>query len=172
LDLTRQDLVDILRIVEQTDVEYLEIEAGANRLTVSKTGAFLGSTPAGAAASNGQPAPSPQPAPVAATEPVAHAPAAAPAPVSAPATAGVPEGCVAISAPSVGVFYPRPEPGAPPFVEVGSRVEAGATVGLIEVMKVFNAVVCPVDGVIEAVLVGEQELVEYGQDLFAVRADA
>jgi acetyl-CoA carboxylase biotin carboxyl carrier protein len=70
------------------------------------------------------------------------------------------------------VFYPRPEPGAPPFVEAGSRVEAGATVGLIEVMKVFNAVVSPVDGVIEAVLVGEQELVEYGQDLFAVRADA
>lgn len=76
-----------------------------------------------------------------------------------------------VSAPVVGVFYAAPEPGAPPFVEVGSRVEAGATMGLVEVMKMFNSVTADVAGEVVEVLVGNDEFVEFGQPLFLVRAE-
>ena len=55
--------------------------------------------------------------------------------------ADVPEGAAAVCAPTDGVFYRRPAPDAPPFVEVGSRVQAGQSIGLVEVMKTFNQIV-------------------------------
>ncbi len=55
--------------------------------------------------------------------------------------AGLPEGCHAVTCPIDGVFYRRSSPSSAPFVEVGARVEAGRTLGLIEAMKSFNAVV-------------------------------
>ncbi len=69
----------------------------------------------------------------------------------------------------VGVFYRSPEPGAPPFVEVGAQVEAGATMGLVEVMKMFNGVTAPVTGEVVEVLAGNDEFVEFGQPLFRLR---
>ena len=69
----------------------------------------------------------------------------------------------------VGIFYRAPEPGAPPFVEAGSRVEEGATIGLVEVMKMFNSVTAPADGEVVEVLVGNNEFVEFGQPLFRLR---
>jgi biotin carboxyl carrier protein len=69
----------------------------------------------------------------------------------------------------VGVFYRSPEPGAPPFVEVGARVEEGATLGLVEVMKMFNGVTAPVSGEVVEVLAGNDEFVEFGQPLFRLR---
>ncbi|HKY33599.1 MAG TPA: hypothetical protein VJV23_13800 [Candidatus Polarisedimenticolia bacterium] len=55
--------------------------------------------------------------------------------------AGLPEGCFAATSPIDGVFYARPSPGAPPFVLPGAAVETGRTLGLVEAMKSFNAVV-------------------------------
>jgi biotin carboxyl carrier protein len=69
----------------------------------------------------------------------------------------------------VGVFYRAPEPGAAPFVEVGSVVAEGATLGLVEVMKMFNGVTSPVAGEVVEVLVGNDEFVEFGQPLFRLR---
>ena len=69
----------------------------------------------------------------------------------------------------VGVFYRSPEPGAPPFVEVGARVEEGATMGLVEVMKMFNGVTAPVGGEVVEVLAANDEFVEFGQPLFRLR---
>ena len=88
-----------------------------------------------------------------------------------PAAAVIPEpdeGLVAVHAPVIGTFYAAPEPGAEPFVVIGSMVEADTTVGLVEVMKVFNAVSAGVRGKIERVSVRNEQFVEFGQTLFLV----
>jgi acetyl-CoA carboxylase biotin carboxyl carrier protein len=68
----------------------------------------------------------------------------------------------------MGMFYAQPEPGAPPFVTVGSNVREDTTVALVEVMKTFNAVTAGVRGRIVDVCVQNAELVEFGQALFRV----
>jgi acetyl-CoA carboxylase biotin carboxyl carrier protein len=77
-----------------------------------------------------------------------------------------------IRSPMVGTFYRAPEPGAPPFVEPGSRVEPSTIVCIIEVMKLMNSVVAGVSGVVTHVFVENAQLVEHGQPLIAIRADA
>jgi acetyl-CoA carboxylase biotin carboxyl carrier protein len=69
----------------------------------------------------------------------------------------------------VGKFYSAAAPSDPPYVEVGSKVVAGATVGLIEVMKVFASIKTETAGVIERILVSSGEFVEFGQPLFLLR---
>jgi len=54
--------------------------------------------------------------------------------------AEVPEGCFPVLSPIDGIFYTRPSPGAPPFVETGAVIETGRTIGLVEAMKSFNAI--------------------------------
>jgi acetyl-CoA carboxylase biotin carboxyl carrier protein len=71
----------------------------------------------------------------------------------------------------VGKFYAAPSPSDPPYVQEGARVEAGATVGLIEVMKVFTSIKTETAGVVERILVGNGEFVEYGQALLLIRSD-
>lgn len=78
------------------------------------------------------------------------------------------ESLSAIQSPMLGTFYRCPAPGAPPYVEVGSFVEEGDTVCLIEVMKVFNAVKTGVRGYIAKIFPETGQLVEYGQTLFFV----
>ncbi len=68
----------------------------------------------------------------------------------------------------LGVFYRAPSPGAPPFVDVGTRVEADTIVCLIEVMKMMNSVPAGVAGTIAEIHVENAEPVEYGQPLFRV----
>ena len=79
------------------------------------------------------------------------------------------EDIVSVAAPSAGVFYRRPEPGAPPYVEVGSIVEPGDTLALIEVMKSFGPVVSQVKGEIIEILAEDSKTVEYGQILFLIK---
>jgi acetyl-CoA carboxylase biotin carboxyl carrier protein len=74
----------------------------------------------------------------------------------------------AVRAPMVGTFYRAPAPGAPPFVEVGSKVEAGTVVGIIEVMKLMNQIEAGVSGVVKEVLVGNAQAVEHGQPLMLI----
>jgi len=78
-------------------------------------------------------------------------------------------GLVAVTAPMVGKFYSAAAPSDPPYVEVGSKVAVGATVGLIEVMKVFASIKTETAGVIERILVSSGEFVEFGQPLFLLR---
>lgn len=75
---------------------------------------------------------------------------------------------VLIRSPMVGTFYRSPLPGAPPFVEVGQAVEAGTTVCIIEVMKLMNSIAAGARGVVTQILVGDAELVEYGQVLVVI----
>jgi acetyl-CoA carboxylase biotin carboxyl carrier protein len=73
-----------------------------------------------------------------------------------------------IESPSVGLFWRSPAPGAPPFVEVGTRVAAEDTLAIVEVMKLMNHIVAPSAGTVRAILAGNGDRVEYGQPLFAI----
>ena len=83
----------------------------------------------------------------------------------------VPHGLVAIAAPMVGTFYRCSEPGADPFVEVGARVEADTTVGLVEVMKVFTSVPAGTKGIIAEIKVANAQFVEKGAARFYLTPD-
>ena len=98
------------------------------------------------------PAPVNQPQP----QPVAVAPSVAPATGKE------------IKSPMVGTFYTSPEPGAPPFVDVGQRVRKGQTVCIIEAMKLMNEIEAEFDGVLAQRLVENAQPVEFGQTLFVV----
>jgi acetyl-CoA carboxylase biotin carboxyl carrier protein len=78
------------------------------------------------------------------------------------------EGLVAIKAPMLGTFYRTPKPGAPPFVEVGAMVGKDDPVGIIEVMKLFNTVKAGVQGRVAQICAEQGQLVEYQQILFLV----
>ena len=71
-----------------------------------------------------------------------------------------------VTAPVVGVFYRAAAPGADPFVEVGSRVQAGDTLCILEAMKLMNEINSEYAGVVSNVLVENGELVSLGQELF------
>ncbi len=96
---------------------------------------------------------------------VAAAPAAA-----APASPAEEKGEF-IDSPMVGVVYLSPEPGKPPFVQVGSKVVAGQTVCLIEAMKTYNPIKSPLNGTIVKILVENSAPVEFGEHLMLVAAD-
>ncbi len=82
--------------------------------------------------------------------------------------ANLPPGLALVRAPMVGTFYRAPEPGAPPFVEPGTRVGPDTIVGVIEVMKLMNSIPAGCAGVVTNVLVGNAEPVEYAQPLLAI----
>lgn len=74
-----------------------------------------------------------------------------------------------VLSPMVGVFYSKPSPESEPFVKPGDRVTAGQTVCIVEAMKLMNEITAEKDGIIEAVLVSDEELVEFGQELFYIK---
>lgn len=170
MDLTHDDVEDILRLVEASSIEYLEIEVEGMRLVTSRSGI----TPAPAATEPGPSLPTPETSPTApahadpvvdssrerGTDPGAHLSGVA-----------AEEGLITITAPIVGIFYASPEPGSDPFVGPGDRISAGATIALIEVMKIFNSVTAEVAGEVAEILVDNEDFVEFGQPLFRIRPD-
>ncbi|MCD8084416.1 MAG: acetyl-CoA carboxylase biotin carboxyl carrier protein [Clostridiales bacterium] len=74
-----------------------------------------------------------------------------------------------ITSPIVGTFYSASAPDVPAYVRVGDRVKAGQTVCILEAMKLMNEIECEFDCEIEAVLVSNEQKVEYGQPLFRVK---
>lgn len=152
----------IIETLEKSAFDYLQIEVGELKVTVGKGNVTM-------------PQASPQPAPSSA-QPVATAAPPAPQagipavrPASAPPTpASGQAGTIEITTAIMGMFYAQPEPGAAPFVTLGSSVVEDSTVGLVEVMKTFNAVTAGVCGTVVEVCVRDSQLVEYGQVLFRV----
>ncbi len=74
----------------------------------------------------------------------------------------------AVKSPLVGTFYRAPAPGAPPFVEVGSRVKENDIVGIIDVMKLMTTIKAGVRGMISKICVENEQMVEYGQALMFI----
>ena len=154
MELTDDDVLEILKLFEQSKFDFLQLEQGERKITVSKSGYVSARAEA---------------LPAAAVAPAAAA-SAAPLPVAA-AHAPPAEGLLPVAAPMVGKFYAAPSPSEAAFVTVGAKVAAGATVGLIEVMKVFTSIKTETAGVIERILVSNGDLVEFGQTLFWIRPD-
>ncbi len=162
----------LVETLEQSTFDFLQLELGDLKVTIGK-----GSAPPGM---NGTPvaiAPAAEAkAPVAVSapsqSPVAPPPAA-PAQQAAPLVqrndAAAQDGTVAVVSPMLGRFYAKPEPGAAPFVSVGSEVTPDSTVALIEVMKVFTAVSAGVRGIVTEICVQDEQLVEYGHVLIRIR---
>jgi acetyl-CoA carboxylase biotin carboxyl carrier protein len=167
MELSEDDVLHILKLIDESKFDYFQLEVGELKITVSK----------------GEPIPlnsSPQvaTAPAATAAPVSAKPAAAPSTAAAPAAQTAPasvearaaaEGLLTVTAPLLGTFYVAPEPGAPPFTHVGANVTEDTTVALIEVMKVFNSVRAGVKGTIVEVVAQNGQFVEYGQTLFLVK---
>jgi acetyl-CoA carboxylase biotin carboxyl carrier protein len=136
--LSDDDVREILRLIDDAELGELRIETEGLSLHVVRGG----------------PAPAPEPATGRDRDAV----------TSAAGTAGG----LTIEAPMLGVFYRAPSPGAPPFVDLGTRVDADTIVCLIEVMKMMNSVPAGVAGTIAEIHVENADPVEYGQPLFRV----
>jgi acetyl-CoA carboxylase biotin carboxyl carrier protein len=106
-------------------------------------------------------------APQAAAAPAAAGAPAAPAVASAPAAEAAPAGH-AVKSPMIGTFYRSSSPGAAAFVEVGSKVNEGDTICIIEAMKILNEIEADKSGTITQILGENGQAVEYGQPLFII----
>jgi acetyl-CoA carboxylase biotin carboxyl carrier protein len=138
--LTDDDVAEILRIIDATDVDELRLERDGLSLYVARNGAETSAAPA--------------------------------PPPPAPTSEGASDGLPAITSPMLGTFYRADAPGRAPFVEVGSEVEPGTVVAIVEVMKMMNSIEADVAGTIEEVCADNAQLVEQGQPLFRVRPRA
>ena len=172
--LSDNDIRQISSLVETLDrstFEYLQVDVGDLKLTIGK-----GQMPA--------PGTMPPPAPAgsvqlpAASSTAVNAPAKTTAPATsaalAPSTPGKSpqvEGAEPIVATTMGRFYSRPDPASAPYVSLGAVINSDTVVGLIEVMKLFNAVPAGVAGTVAQICVEDAQLVEYGQVLFYVKPD-
>lgn len=96
-------------------------------------------------------------------------PAAAPAQAAPEAVSETEDEKLFITSPIVGTFYSAPAPDASAFVKVGDQVKNGQTVCILEAMKLMNEIQAEYDCEIEAVLVSNEQKVEYGQPLFRVK---
>jgi oxaloacetate decarboxylase alpha subunit len=156
-----EDYVDInqirelIRTVEESDVAEVTVKDAGSEITVRKPGAF----PAGAGFA---------PAPAA---PAAAAPAPASAEPAKPKAADSgnrPDTWVAIKSPMVGTFYAAPAPDKPPFVKVGDEVMAGATLCIVEAMKLMNEIPAETMCVVREICCENADPVEFDQVLFYV----
>ncbi|MDH3541005.1 MAG: acetyl-CoA carboxylase biotin carboxyl carrier protein [Acidimicrobiia bacterium] len=147
-------LESLIRMIDESSLDNLEIERGGTRIRLSKSpdGTPLVAGPAPAA-----PAMAPVMAPPAA--PAASESVAAPAPSSK---------LVDVTSPMVGTFYRAPAPDAQPYVSVGKQVGPGDVLCIIEAMKLMNELECETAGTIAEICIENGEPVEYGQVLFRI----
>ena len=148
MSLTDDDVREILRIIDESELDELRLETGGLSLYVRRGGGGVSSDPT----------------------PVLRADAPS---LSAPAASGpqtsADNGLLTVTAPMLGTFYRAEGPGRPPFVEVGSTVEPDTIVCIIEVMKMMNSVPAGVAGTVVEVCHENAVLTEYGAPLFRVR---
>ena len=158
MPLSFKDVAEILKIVDASDCEEVILEVEGTRLVVRKgQNNGVASTPSVGASTTAAPASAEQPVPAQSTEGTSDA-----------ATVNIDDGLVAVRSPMVGTTYRRPAPDEPPFVEVGTRVEKGTPLCLIEVMKLYTTIEAPSAGVIVAIYTDDATLVEFDQILFSI----
>ncbi len=171
-DLTYKDVVDILKIIDDSPCQELHLELEGLKLDLIKGEPTPGGKRAEPARSPSPPSQSVQPSPPsekAKNPDLNPGPAAAtpqgegtPSP-AAPASSGI-----QVKSPLAGTFYRAPAPGARPFVEVGGQVSAGDQVAIVEVMKLMNSVKAPVKGTVREICVANETLVKMGQVLMVI----
>ena len=155
MQLDHDQLRELLTFLGESDIQELRLEGDDFRLVVRRN------LPT--------PAPTAQaalPLPVAAAAPSPPAPvAAAPSPPPPSSRSDL----QALTAPMVGTFYGSPAPGEPAFVEVGSRIQAGQPVCILEAMKLMNELEADISGEVVEILVENGTPVEFGQVLMRIR---
>ena len=152
------DLVrELATLIAETDLTEIEVEKGDLRIRVARTVTAQVTVPMAAPAMH-----APAAAPVMAPPPAAAASAGAADAKAAAGHAG------AVLSPMVGTAYRKPSPDAKNFVEIGSKVEAGEKVLLVEAMKTFNEIVAPRSGTVTAIFVEDGTPVEYGEPLLVI----
>jgi acetyl-CoA carboxylase biotin carboxyl carrier protein len=156
VSLTAKDVAEIMRLLEDSSFDELNLEIDGLKLSLKRGAGIL--------AQWGQP-------PSAAVSPCA---AAAPALAlqAGPTVAATPAAAVSdihnVCAPLLGTFFRTPKPGAPPFVEVGSQVQEDSIVGILEVMKLMNTVRADARGTVIEIAARDGALVEYGEVLLRI----
>ena len=145
---------DLAALLEETGLTEIEIEHEGKRIRVAR-GVNLTTT----LTTTSDVPPSPAPEPRENTRPGKRAPAQTEEFIVHPGT---------VTSPMVGTAYRSSEPGAPPFVEIGSRVTAGQTLLIIEAMKTMNQIPSPRAGTVIAILVEDGQPVEYGEPLAVI----
>jgi acetyl-CoA carboxylase biotin carboxyl carrier protein len=139
----------LIELLEESGIAEIEISEGEESVRISRY------PPPGTMAY------APSPHAVAALAPSPPEPATSPPPEQPPTGHQV-------TAPMVGTFYSGPTPGAKAFVEIGSRVEPGDTLCIIEAMKMMNQIEADIGGRIVSVLIENGDPVEFGQPLFII----
>ncbi|OKO80253.1 acetyl-CoA carboxylase biotin carboxyl carrier protein [Bradyrhizobium sp. AS23.2] len=139
---------ELALLLDETSLTEIEIERAGLRLRVARNISVAATMPM----------------PVAAAHAVPVAAAAAPA----AAASDLSKHPGAVSSPMVGTAYWAPEPGAKPFIEVGSKVSVGQTLLIIEAMKTMNQIPSPRAGTVTQILVEDGQPVEYGEPLVII----
>ncbi len=143
----------LIDMVKESGVGEIEITQGDESIRISGTPVQMAAPVHYAPA----PAQAPQAAPAAAPA------AATPAPEAAPVATGH-----QVVSPMVGTFYRASSPSSPSFVEVGQSVQVGDTLCIIEAMKMMNQIESDKAGVVKAILVDNEDPVEFEQPLFII----
>jgi oxaloacetate decarboxylase alpha subunit len=138
---------ELVRIVQETGVGEITVEEAGMRVSIRRTAESV--------------APAASSAPLAASEPA-----------ELPPVEPRSDGFVMVEAPMVGTFYRSPQPGAPPFVEVGDGVAVGQTLCILEAMKLMNEIKADTEGIVRAIRVDNAQPVEFGQVLFELEPAA
>ena len=154
MQLDHEQLHRLLEALGESDIQEFRLEGDDFRLEIRRN------LPAQAVMAPVMPAPvAAAPAPVVPAEP-----ASAP-----PASTATRSDLLEVTAPMVGTFYRAPAPGEPSFVEVGSRINVGQTVCILEAMKLMNELESEVGGEVVEILVDNGTPVEFGQVLMRVK---
>jgi len=146
----------LLDLLNRSDAHTIEIRRWTTTIRISKGGFAVPGQPVNYNVAMPPPPPAPTP-----TAPLGEGGGAGEAP---PAKSTL----IEIKSPMVGTFYAQPEPGADPYVRVGSRITSGQTLCIIEAMKIMNPLDAEVSGVIKEVAVQDAQPVEFGHVLFRV----
>ncbi|QGG46554.1 acetyl-CoA carboxylase biotin carboxyl carrier protein [Heliorestis convoluta] len=164
IEVNIQDVKELIQAINGTDISEVQVENDGVKVLIRKGLSYAVEAQAPVVTQ------AQAPAPVVTSTPALAAPAVVeekPVEEAKPDYANNPN-VVAITSPMVGTFYAAPAPDARPYVEKGSKVEAGATVCIIEAMKLMNQIEAEVNGTIVDILVENGEPVEYGQTLFLI----
>jgi acetyl-CoA carboxylase biotin carboxyl carrier protein len=138
---------ELALLLDETSLTEIEIERAGRRLRVARNISVAATMPV----------------------PVAHAtPVAVAATAAAPAAADMSKHPGAVTSPMVGTAYWAPEPGAKPFIEVGSKVSVGQNLLIIEAMKTMNQIPSPRAGTVTQILVEDGQPVEFGEPLVII----
>ena len=163
MSLTAKDVAEIIRLLEESSFDELELESGDLKLSLRRG-------EGGVAPSTASRSPSPVARGRSEGAPPAPPPPAGEGDHAQRGGGGEPDdGATSVPSPLLGIFYRAPKPGEPPFVEVGAQVEEDTVIGIIEVMKLMNSVRAGVKGEVTQILAANAGLVEYGETLIRVR---